>query len=113
MKPITSTQLKKKIGALGKISEDQRNSIICSLIGHSRIQDHFFGYYNCSRCDKQLGDALGGIYTGATEAVVRGHNCKTCRANFKKCTWQDKLYVRDPFKDDFLKHDKAPILLTL
>ena len=90
-------EMMKKIRALGKVSKDQRNSIVCILIGHSRIQSTCFGYYNCARCDSQVGDSLGGAYS-AEKVVIVGHDCKTCRANYKGCTWQDKLYVPNPFK---------------
>ena len=112
MKELTVKQLKTKVAALGNITDNQRNDIICSLIGHSRIQEQCFGYYNCGRCGQQLGDTLGGSYPFAAKTVVRGHNCDTCQANFKECTWRDKLFVRDPFKDDFLKDTKADYLLT-
>lgn len=78
----------------------QRNEIVCALIGHSRIQETCFGYYNCSRCGQQLGDTLGGFYPFASEVVIVGHDCRVCRKNYKKCTWRDKLYCPDPFKKD-------------
>ena len=95
-KPITKKNLMKKIKAMGNITKDQRNKIVCSLIGHSKIQTYYFGYYNCGRCDDQVGDSLGGVYSGE-DMVIIDHNCETCRKNYLKCTWRDKLYVPDPF----------------
>ncbi len=99
-KEITSEKELKKV--LKKISykfgNKQRNKIVCSLIGHSRISTMCFGYRHCGRCEELLGDSLGSTDYNKPEAVLIGHNCKTCRANYKKCTWKDKLYVPDPFK---------------
>jgi hypothetical protein len=80
--------------------KSQRNEVICSLIGHSRICTAFWGYRHCGRCGAQLGDSLGGVDYGAKEAVIIGHNCSICRENYKKCDWRDKLYVKNPFKDE-------------
>ena len=81
------------------LPEDTQKSVVCALVGHSRIQSHFFGYYNCARCGEQVGDSLGGAYSGA-KVVVVGHNCETCRANFAELTWRDTFLAPDPFADD-------------
>lgn len=86
----------KRLKAMGKMDAGQRNAVVCALIGHSRIQGQCFGYYHCGRCEAQVGDTLGGSYS-AEKVVVIGHNCKTCRANYKECGWKDKLYAPDPF----------------
>lgn len=101
MKNTTLPELKKKIKALGKISDYERNSIICTLVGHSRISKVFVGYRNCCRCGAQLGDSLGSVDYGVKEAVIVGHACTMCKKNFKECTVFDKLYVRDPFDKDY------------
>lgn len=93
-------ELLEKLDALGVTDEDQKKEITCSLIGHSRIQTFCFGYYNCARCGDQVGDSLGGYYPGAADAVIVGHKCPTCEANFKKLTWRDKVFCPDPFADD-------------
>ncbi len=80
--------------------KDHRNSIVCSLIGHSKICTTCWGYRYCGRCGDQLGDSLGSIDYGIKEAVVVGHNCPDCKKNYKKCTWKDKLYAPNPFKKD-------------
>jgi hypothetical protein len=98
-KEITSkTQLLKILKGIPIKDDTQRNSIVCSLIGHSWICTAFFGYRYCGRCGDQLGDSLASIDPGVTRAVIVGHNCKVCRTNYKNCTWRDKLYAPDPFK---------------
>lgn len=96
---LTEKELLDKITALGDISEDQRNAIVCALIGHSKIQKHCFGYFYCARCGDLLGDKLGGYYD-TSDAVIVGHNCEVCRANYKKLSWKDKLFCPDPFKEE-------------
>lgn len=94
---MTKKELLAKLKALGEISEEQRNGIVCSLIGHSMIQSAFFGYFNCGRCGAQVGDSLAGCYPEAKDVVVVGHACDTCRANFAKLDWKSTLFAADPF----------------
>lgn len=96
---ITKKELMSKLKVLDIQDKETRNSVVCGLIGHSRIQTACFGYYYCARCGNQLGDTLCSIYPGAEDAVVVGHNCKTCRKNYKTLTWRDKLYCPNPFKE--------------
>lgn len=96
-KRLTRKALLAKLDALQPISDEQRNKITCSLIGHSRIQTICFGYFYCARCEAQVGDNLAGLYPGAEKAVVVGHDCDTCHANYAECTWEDKLFAPDPF----------------
>lgn len=110
MQEITKAQLAKKIKALGDIEVEQRNSIICSLIGHSKISTTCFGYRYCARCGDRLGDSLGSIDYGMPEAVIVGHNCPTCKENFKKCDWKDKLFVKNPFAKNYEKSKFLEIL---
>ena len=98
----TKEELLKILKTLPIENKSHRNSIICSLIGHSWICTTCFGYRNCGRCGDQLGDSLGSFDGGAKQAVIIGHNCETCRENYKKCTWKDKLYVKNPFKSNLL-----------
>lgn len=93
-------ELVEKLSALEITDEEQKKEITCSLIGHSKIQTSFFGYFNCARCGEQLGDTLGGCYSGAADAVIVGHKCPTCEANYKKLSWKDKVFCPDPFADD-------------
>jgi hypothetical protein len=95
---ITKSQLLAQVRAARPKGKDQRNKIVCALLGHSRIATMCFGYVYCGRCEDQVADKLMGSDAIASERVVIGHNCKTCRANYKKMDWRDKLYVADPFK---------------
>jgi len=93
----TKKQLMEVMKKIPIKDKEQRNNIICSLIGHSRICTTCIGYRYCGRCGDQLGDSLGSMDFGNKSAVLIGHNCPTCRKNYKKCTWKDKLYVKNPF----------------
>lgn len=93
--PMTQTQVK---AVLAGIPSDRRRGVVCQLIGHSRIVTACFGYIYCGRCGMQVADKLGGAgYSYAAECVQVGHNCKTCRENFKKMDWRDKWMTPDPF----------------
>ena len=92
----TEKELLEKLELLGIEDEEKKKSITCSLIGHSRIQTHFWGYYNCARCGVQLGDGLGAFYPDAKKVVVVGHKCPICEANYKELTWKDKIFCLDP-----------------
>lgn len=94
---VTEEELLNKLEALGPMDDEARNRVVCSLIGHSRIQTYFFGEYCCARCGAKVGDSLMSVYTEAEEVVIVGHNCPTCRANYEKCTWRDKIFAPDPF----------------
>lgn len=97
MKLITKKELLAKLKILAPESDEQRNNIVCAMLGHSRIQTHCWGYYHCARCGDKLGDSLMSVYNNAETAVIVGHNCDTCRTNFKSCTWRDKIFCPDPF----------------
>ncbi len=73
--------------------------IFCAVFRHSMIQTTFFGYYYCGRCGEQQGDTLASCYPSAKHAVIIGHNCEQCRANYKRLSWVDKLLVPNPFKE--------------
>lgn len=104
MKSTPQKEIKSKVELMTILSKIpikdkiHRNSIICSLIGHSKICTFCFGYRNCGRCGDQLGDSLGSIDMGAQSSVIIGHKCDDCSINYKNCTWKDKLYVKNPFK---------------
>lgn len=80
---------------MSRLTEKQ-NSVTCALIGHSKVVSVFWGYVHCARCGDQIGDTLGGMYSAVNNVVV-GHNCPTCRENWKKLTWKDKLFIENPF----------------
>lgn len=100
-KELTKLDLAKKIKAMGQIEESQRNGIICTFVGHSKVSTTCFGYRYCARCGDQVGDSLASVDYGIKEAVIVGHGCDTCRENLKKCDWTDKLYVRNPFAKNY------------
>lgn len=87
------TEVKKRIEGL---DDDAAKRVVCALVGHSRIQTHCFGYFNCARCDEQVGDNLAGVYDGQNSVIV-GHDCETCRANFAKLDWKHTFMAPDPF----------------
>lgn len=77
---------------------DSQRSVVCGLIGHSRIRDFCFGYHHCARCSALLGDSLAGAYSDDT-AVYPSHlgrsgfeGCR-CNENLKTLTWRDRLFV--------------------
>lgn len=93
---LTEIGLKRKLSALGNISDGQRKAVACSLIGHSKIVTTFFGYVYCGRCDAQIGDTLAGSFD-LRERVVSGHDCEQCRKVEKTLTWRDRFMAEDPF----------------
>lgn len=100
MEKLTEQELMQKLAALGDITEEQRNEVVCALIGHSRIQTFCFGYYNCARCGAQMGDNLAGCYPQAANVVIVGHaggKCPKCHENYEKLGWEDKIFCPDPF----------------
>ena len=93
---MTKQEVQKRIKGLPK---EQRNSVVCSLIGHSNIVTACFGYIHCGRCEAQIADKLGGAgYAKAETCVQVGHNCAVCRKNYKDMDWRDKWLVPNPFK---------------
>lgn len=103
----TEKELLEVLEKIPYVDDEQRNSIACSLIGHSLIQETCFGYYSCGRCGAQLGDSLGSIYLMAPDVVVIGHNCPTCKANYKRLSWKDKVFVKNPlYKNKAIKSFK-------
>ena len=95
----TKKELESKLEALGDISLEQKKEVVCALVGHSNIEEYCFGYVSCSRCGTQIGDTLAGSYENKKQVVV-GHNCETCRANYKKLNWRDTYLAPDPFTEE-------------
>ena len=91
---LTRTQV---LARLKGLQSGQQRSVVCALMGHSRIVTTCFGYVYCGRCEAQVGDMLGGVFCGAQEAVIVGHDCATCRSNCKVLAWYDKFLVKNPF----------------
>jgi len=98
MTELTRSELIAQVRAAKPPDNETRNKITCALIGHSKIVEACFGYVYCGRCGEQIADKLMGSYNDAPDCVQVGHNCKTCRANYRKLDWRHKLYVSDPFK---------------
>lgn len=96
---LTKADLMAKLKVLEPVDKEQRNSMVCLLMGHSKIVTYCFGYVNCARCDAQIGDTLGSTHDMRSEVIV-GHDCEMCRANFARLGWADKLYAPGPFKKD-------------
>lgn len=92
---MTRKELIAKVKVLN-LDKEQRNRVVCSIIGHSKIITFFWGYVYCARCNDQIGDTLGSVFD-TSEKVIVGHNCDTCRENYKALSWEDKLYVKNPF----------------
>ena len=65
-------------------------TILCVLVGHSRIIYWCFGYIYCKRCDSQIGDTLAGAFD-ISGMVIMKHACEVCEVNWKTLTWRDKL----------------------
>jgi hypothetical protein len=74
------------------LSDEQRNAVVCGLVGHSRIQTACFGYVYCARCEAQLGDTLGGVYD-TSQIVIKDHDCDICVKNAESLTWKDTLFT--------------------
>lgn len=102
MKPSTpddsdsKVEFVRRIREMGKMDKEKRNRVVCALLGHSKIQTTFFGYYYCSRCEAQVGDTLGSVYDAAPVVIV-AHDCEVCRKNYKALDWKHKLYAKNPF----------------
>jgi hypothetical protein len=78
---------------------EKLKKIVCALFGHSNIITTCFGYIYCARCGAQVGDSLGGYYDNPKSVIV-GHKCGTCKANYKRLSWKDKLLAPNPFSDE-------------
>ncbi len=72
--------------------------IFCVFFGHSKIVSYCFGYVGCARCNQQMGDCIGGVYPMQDKVIV-GHDCETCRDNYKRLGWRDKLFTTYPFRE--------------
>lgn len=93
-KGITLGEVKARLKGL---DEDTQKNVVCALVGHSRINTTFFGYYYCARCSEQVGDTLASSYPAAEKAVIVDHNCAKCRENAKTLRWRDTFLSPDPF----------------
>src|SRR4051812_5582844 len=91
---------------LARAPKESRASVVCSLVGHSKIVTGCFGYVHCARCDAQIGDRLASIFDLAQHVIV-GHGCRDCRKNFKALDWRSTFMAPNPFaKRDHAKATK-------
>jgi len=73
---------------------EKLRSVWCALFQHTPIQDTFFGYWNCARCGAQLGDSLGGAYTGGIPVSgLHEPGCETCVGIYREMKWYDFVMV--------------------
>lgn len=91
---ITLAEVRKRVKGL---DAQTQKSVVCALVGHSKIVTACVGYIHCARCDEQIGDTVCGV-TSLKENVIVGHDCPGCHRNYEKLTWRDKYLAPDPFK---------------
>jgi hypothetical protein len=96
-KPLSQKAVKARIKGL---PSDIQKATACALVGHSRIQTQFFGYFYCARCEAKVGDSLASVYPEASSVVIVGHDCPVCRHNAKTLTWRDTFMAPDPFTSE-------------
>lgn len=89
---MTKRQL---LTTLKTVPEELKTSVVCAMIGHSKIISLCFGYVKCARCDAQI-DQFGSVFD-TTDSVIMRHNCEICQENFKKLGWKDLYLCPDPF----------------
>ena len=95
---MTRKEYEEKIAALEPLSEEQRKEVSCARLGHSHITTGFLGYVYCARCGEKLGDMFAGFYNDPLEVRV-DHDCPTCRENYAKLGWEDKVLTPYPFPE--------------
>ncbi|MGE0674897.1 MAG: hypothetical protein AB7O64_17780 [Methylibium sp.] len=76
------------------LDHDTARSVICALLGHSKVQKVCFGYWYCGRCETQIGDSLASTFDGSRSVVV-DHHCDVCRQNLAGLTDADRLLLPD------------------
>ena len=101
-------ELLAKLDGLGIETDEQRNAVVCALIGHSVIREGCCGYIYCARCGAQVGDSLGSIYHPPENQVLVGCDCQECWSNYETLDWKDKLFVGYPFKPVGDNDDRLP-----
>lgn len=74
------------------LEEGAARSVVCALVGHSRIVHLCFGEVSCARCGARIGDTLMSAFD-LRKHVITGHDCKTCRANRKALDWTSTFLV--------------------
>lgn len=72
-----------------QLTKTQEAEIYCVKYGHANYIWTCFGYVQCGRCGRQIGDRLAGIFD-TTNTIVIGHKCKKCNTLKKKLSVLDK-----------------------
>jgi hypothetical protein len=96
---MSKIRLKDVKAKITDLDENQAKSVVCALVGHSRIIDSCFGYIYCARCGAQIGDNLCGVFS-LDDNVIVGHDCDLCRKNYKNMDWRDKFMAPNPFEKE-------------
>ena len=82
-------ELEQKLERLGPLEPEQRNTITCVLIGHSRVVAPVGPLLFCARCMMP--------YTPARmdTLVYQDHDCEACNENRKRMNWEDTLFIQE------------------
>ena len=82
-------ELEQKLEGLGPLEPEQRNTITCVLIGHSRVVAPVGPLLFCARCMMP--------YTPARmdTLVYQDHDCEACNENRKRLNWEDTLFIQE------------------
>lgn len=94
---MNEQELEVKLAKLKEILPDRSDkSLVCEIVGHTRVVSMCFGYVHCARCEEQIGDTLAGAFDNASTVIV-GHECDTCVKNYEKLKWHEKYLTPNPF----------------
>lgn len=73
--------------------KNKLQKILCALFGHPRVVINDFGYKYCARCNEQLGDSLGGYWTGDGFCELLC-DCDECKGVKRILKWHEKLLTK-------------------
>lgn len=76
-----------------QLTKRQEAEIYCVKYGHANYIWTCFGYVQCGRCSRQIGDRLAGIFD-TTNVIVVGHKCVKCDSLKKKLSKLDKQILK-------------------
>ena len=76
-----------------QLTKQQEAEIYCVKHGHANYIWTCFGYVQCGRCGKQIGDRLAGVFD-TTDMIMVGHKCKKCDSLKKKLSNLDKEILK-------------------
>jgi hypothetical protein len=90
---LTRAQVLEKVKALGGVTESFRNSYVCNLLGHTKVQKPE-GWVNvCARCGAPVFSP-----TPREGAVILGQDTPEMRENHSLLRWKDLLYAPVAFR---------------